>query len=460
MKRVVKILVLAAAGFFTVKSASAQFVPNLGDNPALCQRHLALYQTDYQQAQQAVNQRQANANFDAPMINWRRVWEDCPLASPNLTPQGATMYKFYIDRELDQSRRNALIDTLVQVWEKGIALRAETPGVQAQYRTQLMQDMLRYADNPENEEKILNLLREMVNLQRRPGRTDRPTAGMYANYMRIRFSQNREGRISDEALIDDYNVLIDALSDDINQTNDEELARARDMIDDNFANSNAASRDNLLRIYGGRRYEENIDNLEYLRRVTRLLSQRDFTDSELYENAAERLYELNPSPSAAYNMATLFLRRDNFEKAMEYFEEAIRTETNAFEQARYNHILGTIMLTRYSRYTDAKRYAVEASRLRPDWAEPHILLANIYVSGPRCGNDDFEQRQVFWVAVDKLQTARRLDPDLASRIDPLIRDFSRHFPSREEGFFRNMTEGTNITIGCWINETTRVRFNN
>jgi hypothetical protein len=116
------------------------------------------------------------------------------------------------------------------------------------------------------------------------------------------------------------------------------------------------------------------------------------------------------------------------------------------------------MLSRYNRHVDARRYALEAIRLRPDWGEPYILLAQTYVSGPRCGNDDFEQRQVFWVAVDKLQRARAVDPELASRVDPMIRDYSQHFPRREEGFFRNLTEGTTVTIGCWINETTRVRY--
>jgi len=471
MTRIVKFFGLAA-GLYAVVSVSAQTGAEsgtrfgIGQDSITCVRHLSLYTTDFQQARQAIAQRQPQASFDAALTNWRRVWRDCPMALLNLTPQGAEMYRFYIDRELNHDRRNALIDTLFQVWERGITLRADNPNVQAQYQQQLMQDMLRYADTPENEERILALLRDMAGLHRdgqRRGPTagrPRPTAGMYANYWRIRFSQNREGRLSDDELVEIYDIVVDALSEAINETNDEEMARARDMIDDAFANSPAASRETLVRIYGGRRFEENRDNPQYLRRVTRLLSQREYTDSELFESASERLYELDPSPAAAHGMAMLFLRRDNFDRALEYFEEAIRLETNPFEKARYNFALGGIMLSRFNRHADARRYTKEAIRLRPDWGEPYILLAQIYADGPRCGNDDFEQRQVFWVIVDLLTRARTVDPDLASRVDPLIRQYQQHFPRREEGFFRNINEGMTVTVGCWISESTRVRYIN
>ena len=442
MKRVVKFLGLAATSLLVVMSASAQtaFVPNYGSDPAMCQRFLSLYQQDYRQN-----------NFDEAIINWRRVWNACPLSSPNLVPQGATMYKYYIDRELDQNRKNALIDTLFMVWEKGIELR---PEVATTYQTQLMQDMLRYADTPENESKILSLLRTNIDTQR-----ERAAPLTYVNYMRIRFTQNTERRLSDEELLDDYNTVSEILTEAINATNNEEFAKARDLIDDSFINSNAASRENLLRVYGAR-FDENRDNPVFLRRMTRVLSQREYTDSELFENASERLYELNPSPDAAYNMAMLFLRRDNFERAIEYFEDAINNESNPFDKARYNHLLGSIMLTRFNRFSDAKRLAQEASRLRPDWGQPYILLANTYASGPRCGTDAFEQAYVFWVAVDKLQRARTVDPEIARTVDPMIRQFSQHFPKREEAFFRNVTEGETVTVGCWIGESTRVRFTN
>ena len=449
MKIVVKTLGVVVS-LFAVMTVSAQTGAESGtrygkgQDSATCVRHLSLYQSDFQ-----------IKNYDAAIVNWRKVWRDCPLALVNMTIQGAQMYQYYIDRELNQDRKSALIDTLMQVWDKGIILR---PQAAANYRQYMLQDMLKYADTPENQSKILSMLEGIIAEQK-----EKTPALMFASYWRIIFEQYTSNFLTDEKFIDEYNKLNDLLTDAIRKTTDEkageELARARDMFDEFFSNSAAASCENLIKIYS-EKYDDNKNDEEFLRKLTRMLTRKECTDAPLFEMASEQMYALNPSADAAYNMAMLFFRRDNYDKAVEYFEEAIKNATDPYEKARFNHFLGTIMMSRYNRFTDAKRYALEASKLRPDWGEPYILLANTYVAGPKCGEDDFERAYVFWVAVDKLQRAKTVDPEIAPKADQLIKTFSPHFPKKEEGFFRNITEGNSVTVPCWINETTRVRFNN
>ena len=413
----------------------------IGQDSLNCVRALTLFDQDFRQR-----------NFDAAIVNWRRLWRDCPLSSINLPLRGADMYRFYISRELNQDRRDALVDTLIMVWERGMELR---PQARANYQIQFMQDLLRFANTPENQPKIMNLLEEIMETQK-----ERTTAAVYANYMRIIFSQHRDLMLSDEELIDNYNTVNDAISYAIVHTTDEkmgeELARARDQFDETFANSTAATCENLIKIYA-EKYEENKEDPEFLRKLTSMLTRKECTDAELFEMATEQQYALNPSAAAAYSMGMLFFRRDNIERAIEYFEEAIRQETNPFDKARYNYLLAGIMLTKYNRFVDARRYALEAIRSRPDWGMPYILLADIYVSGPKCGEEAFEQAHVYLVAVDKLQTARRVDPDVARTVDERIRTYSRHFPNRDEAFFRGLSEGATLRVGCWINESTTLR---
>jgi tetratricopeptide (TPR) repeat protein len=277
--------------------------------------------------------------------------------------------------------------------------------------------------------------------------------------MKIIMAQNTAGQLTDEELIDNYNKVSDYLSAAIRVTSNEELAKARDMNDDSFAASSAASCENLLKIYG-EKYDANKNDADFLRKLTRMLNRKDCTDSELFEKASEQQYALNPSADAAYNMAKLFFRKGNFEKAVEYFEYAISSETDAIEKANYNYQLGVIMLSNYKRYSEAKKYAVEAIRLRPDWGAPYILLAQTYATGPKCGDIDFQQRHIFWVAVDKLQRAKTVDPDVATTVDPMIRQFSQHFPKKEDAFFHGINEGDAVSVGCWIGESTRARFTN
>ena len=434
------------AGFFAVMTVSAQTGAEsgtrfgIGQDSINCVRNYSLYTSDYQLK-----------NYDAAIVNWRKVWRDCPLSSVNLTTQGATMYKYYIERELNSDKKNALIDTLFQIYEKGIALRPQSA---ANYRQYMMEDMLKYADTPENQSKIQKMLEEQMISQK-----EKTSALTYASYMRIIMSQNADGQLSDEELLDNYTKVSDLISDAIKKTSNEELARARDMIDEQFVNSSAAGCENLLKIYETK-YEANKDDPEFLRKLTRLLNRKECTDSKLFEMASEQMYALNPSSDAAYNMARLFFRRENFDKAVEYFEYAIKSETEPFDKANYNYQLGAIMLTQYKKYTDAKKYALEASRLRPDWGAPYILLANVYGNGPKCGEDDFEQRYIYWIVVDKLQKAKAVDPEIAATVNSMINQYTQLFPKKEEGFFRNIIEGSTVTVGCWVNESTKVRYNN
>ena len=440
MKNIVKSLVVT--GLFSAMTAQAQtpFVPNYGDDPASCQRNLSLYRSDYEQK-----------NYDAAIINWRKVWNNCPLSSPNLANHGIAMYQSFVDKASDQNKKNALLDTLMQVYERGMVLRPQTKGI---YMVSMAQDIMRFADTPENQPKLLKILEETMIAAK-----ESATAATYANYMRIILSENTAGKLSDEELLDNYTKVSDFINESIKRTNNEDMAKTRDMIDDAFANSSAASCENLLRIYGGK-YDANKNDAEFLRKLTRMLNRKECTDSELFEKASEQQYALSPSPDAAYNMARLFIRKGNFSKAVEYFEYAINGENESFQKAYYNYQLATIMLAQYKRYTDAKKYALEAIRLRPDWGRPYILLANTYANGPKCGDDDFEQRYVYWVVVDKLQKAKAVDPDVANEVDSSIRLYSQNFPKKEEGFFRGINEGDNVPVGCWINETTRARFPN
>ena len=446
MKKAVKFFGAVAAGLLAMVTVSAQTGAvsgtkyGKGKDSVTCVINLSLYQQDYQ-----------HKNYEAAIVNWRKVWADCPQSSVNLAAYGINMYRYFIARELDQNKKNALVDTLMEVYEKGMIIRPQSKG---NFLALMTEDMLNYANTPENQPKLLKVMEETMIVEK-----EKTLAKVYANYMKIILELNADGNLSDEELIDNYNKVNDYISSAIKITNNEELAKARDVIDDSFAASSAASCENLLKIYG-EKYEANKNDDEFLRKLTRMLNRKECTDSELFEKASEQQYALKPSADAAYNMAKLFFKRDNFDKAVEYFGHAISSETDPIDKANYNYQLGGIMLTKYKKYTDAKKYALEASRLRPDWGAPYILLANIYANGPKCGDDDFEQRYVYWVVVDKLQKAKAVDPDVTTTVNSLISQYSQHFPKKEEAFFRGINEGDTVNVGCWINESTKAHFTN
>ncbi|MDR1864533.1 MAG: hypothetical protein LBR08_03075 [Bacteroidales bacterium] len=439
------IAVLPAGLFLWTMTASAQTGTasnskfGHGQDSIDCVRSLSLYQQDFK-----------NRDYVSAITNWRYVFKNCPQSSVNNVPRGISMYQYFIAKELNPTVKAALVDTLMQVYRIGIASRPQKRG---EYIGAMAQDMMKYLDNtPENQGKILDLLEECMAVDR-----ENTSAIIYANYMSITLQLNSDGVLNDEKLVENYTKVSDLLEKALQKTSTEELAKVRDMIDDGFAKSSAASCENLVKIYGTK-FESSKTDLDFLRKLTHLLNRNECTDIQLFEQASEQQFALEPSAAAAFNMAKLFYKKENFDKALEYFDNAIEHETVTVKRADYHCQKAQILLSKYNKYAEAKKEALEAAKLRPDWGEPYVLLANIYVAGPKCGEDDFEKAQVYWVVVDKLIKARTVDPDYGERVNSSIKTYSQYFPKKEEAFFRSITEGSSVTVGCWINEPTKARF--
>ena len=83
-------------------------------------------------------------------------------------------------------------------------------------------------------------------------------------------------------------------------------------------------------------------------------------------------------------------------------------------------------------------------------------LGNIYVAGAKsCGNE-FEQKTVYWIAVDMFNKALR-DENVETRARKSINTYSKYFPSTEVCFFNNVEKNSSYKIECWINKATLVR---
>ena len=103
--------------------------------------------------------------------------------------------------------------------------------------------------------------------------------------------------------------------------------------------------------------------------------------------------------------------------------------------------------------------ALEVLKLNPNNGTALMLIGKAYAnSASNYGEDDFDHASVFWAAVDKFQKAKQVDPAMTEEADKLIGIYSQHFPSKDEAFFRSVTDGATVKIGSWINESTKARF--
>ena len=180
-------------------------------------------------------------------------------------------------------------------------------------------------------------------------------------------------------------------------------------------------------------------------------------EDPLYFQASEALYRLEPSAMAAFNLATLYVTREDYKKAVVYYKEAIQKETDSVKKADYYYKLSLITYAKLDDPQSACKYAQESINLRPGWGEPYILIGDAYVAGKNCFTDEFEKTTIYWAAIDKYIQAKSIDPSVSEKATERIQTYSMYFPDVETLFFYSLKDGDPYTVGCWINEKTTVR---
>lgn len=385
--------------------------------------------------------------FSYALPSWQKVLSDCPASSKNIYLYGVKIYRDKLDNAKDDVVKARALDTLMLIYDK----RVEHFGQEGLVIGRKGLDLFKYDRNQVQES--YGLLKRSVEISKANSEP-----AVMVTLMQLSNALFKAGAVEGRELIDNYLVTADILETKIKAGKSRGQAeKALVNIEAIFANSGAADCEILVEIFEPK-FEQTPEDLEFLKKITSLLTDQDCEDSRLFARASEKLYKLEPSAQAAYNLATLFFKKENYDKSVAYYREAIGSEEDPEMKARYQYELGLIQFTKYDDFAMARTLAQSAIANKPDWGEPYILIGNLYASSSnRCGENEFEKSTVFWVAVDKFIQAKSVDPSIGSEASELINKYSQYFPNVEDAFFYGFENGQSYTVGCWINERTTVR---
>ena len=403
--------------------------PNIKDNPK--------YGADSASRLNCANNLSTMSEFmkidllDHAYPSWKMVFNDCPASSKNIYLYGVKMYRARVSREKDPARKASALDTLMLIYDR----RIEHFGQEALVMGRKGLDLLRY-DNSQVE-RAYKYLKASADL----GKVKTEDAVMLA-LIQTSNVLYKQGKMDEKELIDNYLFSTEIENAHIKSGKNVKRAEtALQNIEAIFANSGATPEDP-----------------ELLKKIISLLANRDCEESDLYASTSENLYKIEPSAQAAYNLARLFYKNEDYQKSCDYYEEAIKGETDADLKAKYHYELGLILFSQYDDLSNARSHARQAIQSKPGWGEPYLLIGNLYASSSdNCGENDFEKTTVFWAAVDKFLQAKSADSEATAEANELIAKYSAYFPNVEDAFFHGFENGQAYTVGCWINEKTTVR---
>jgi len=154
------------------------------------------------------------------------------------------------------------------------------------------------------------------------------------------------------------------------------------------------------------------------------------------------------------------LENGDYDCAISNYETYVNDTDDMEKKGRYNLRIAKIYYSHKKKYSKARQYALKAADQKPGWGAPYMLIGTMYASsGPLCGpGTGFDSQRVTWVAIDKWNKAKSIDPSVSAEANKLINRYSQYMPTRADIFQRSIAEGSTYKVPCWIQENTKVRI--
>jgi len=421
MMKKIGILIILIGIAFTTRSQSE------------CEKNYAIYRNEYNQK-----------NYEEALKSWRKVFNNCPDFNQYTFTNGVKMYQYMIKQ--DKENKISYLDTIMLIYDT----RIQYFGNKEKIFGDKGSDLLKY--DPDRFIEAYEMMKMSLEFT---GNSTKPTV-LVSYFKSLVKYQRSDVTITKQDVLDAYVQLSDVISYNINNNPDysKYYLAAQKNIENMFAPY--ASCDDLILVFESRLKEENL-SVSVLKKITSLLDKKNCTDNEVFFTAASKLHDLEPTASSSYDMGNTSLAKKNYSAAVEYFTQAIEMTEDLSKKASYYLKLSYSyqMIKSYSKARDA---AINASKLKPEWGEPYIIIGDLYASSAtKCGSTSLEQRSVYWVAVDAYKKAKSIDNLLSEKANKRISTWSKQFPSKEDCIWEDISEGSTYKVGCWIGRSTKVR---
>lgn len=446
-----KVVLLLAVAFLMVFPSQAQEsackgIPKFGKDSVQCVTNLSLYREPVKQK-----------NYQDAYKPWKWVYENCPCASQFIYVDGVKILEFRANKTTDAEVRQNIIDSLLMVYDARIKYFPKDPKGRSQVGNILTRKAIdAFSYNPDRPENAYSYVKQAIEMD---GAEVLPE-GLQL-YLQSAIKMVELNKAEKTIVVDAYDQLSDLMDNAMQRVAGDTNAVNKYLVIKNNIESlfePFATCEDLVNIYQSK-FEANPNDIELLRKITKILEKKKCTDKNLFFAATENLHKLEPSASSAYMMAVKNMKEENWGQAAKYLNESISLfgPEDALKKEKAYMMLGQVYLAQRN-FSAAKSTALKMLETNPYDGNAYILLGDAYAFGAStCGDDEVSKRAGYWAAVDKYLQARKVDPEVAETATKRIATYSAYFPSTETIFFHGYKEGETYRVGCWINETTTVR---
>ena len=264
----------------------------------------------------------------------------------------------------------------------------------------------------------------------------------------IRRYKLSNGEITDEQIIEKYGEISDVIDYKIQQgKNVPKLEKYQETIDSMLTQIVTVDCDFVENNLGPKMQES--QDVKLAKKAFQLMLTGKCTDSPLFVEAAQILFDNEPDFGLAKVIAVKYVSSGDTEKAHEYYDKAIEFADEETKKAEI-YLSKAQLYSSRGQKSAARMNARRALASDPTLSDAYVLIGNLYMQSYedcRQGVSKVDDRLVFIAAYNQYQRAGK---------SKLMQSAKDQFPSIEEIFELGLKEGEIMSCGCWINESVKL----
>ncbi|MDR1554267.1 MAG: hypothetical protein LBS69_12535 [Prevotellaceae bacterium] len=385
-------------------------------------------------------------NYDNAYPMFKEIIRLCPLASQNAYLHGINIMQYKAKKEQDQVQKQKYVDTILSLYDKRHELFNKPSKGEIAYRKAGV--LIDY--RPDAHSEIIKEYETAATSGYKP-------ADSYIQIMQQAKIMYEKKLLDGDAMIVHYDNITNSM-EKLPAT--DENTEARKTVDGLLlAIPELNSCEFLITMYTPK-FQANPEDMDLIRGIRyRLSNTEGCKETQLFADVVEAGYRLEPNAESAFQLAQLFLIRGDKDKAMSYMNEAIEQETDKLQKTKYTLQVANVYFNE-GRTSSALSLANQAINLNPNAGEAYMIKANCYARyvPSASGCEPFNGRDIYWLVVDLLQKAKSVDPSLTGNANTAIATYTKMFPTYNDIFLFEYTEGNSYTVNCnGVAGTTTIR---
>jgi len=391
--------------------------------------------------------KQGNYRGATPGLQW--MLTHAPKWQTKLYIDGTEIYNKLASVEKDPAKKQVLVDSLMMLYD----MRITNCGDEINVLNRKALYALSYnGQNKAKTAEVLALYDKVFELSGNNVQDNNLVPYMQAVQLNVALLKN----LTDEQILQRYDKISEVIDAKIKkalaenkQDVVEKLKKNKSQIDDILIKLVKVDCDFVKKNLEPK-FKQNPNDQALTRKVFQFMTTGGCIEDPLWLEAAERIHKDSPDFGLAKNMARIYAKNGNSEKAETLMAEAITLASTPKDKAETLILQGDLLSQKGNKSAARESYR-KAAAADPSDKEGYEKIGDLYMgAGKDCAKQVSiaEDRLVYLAAYEMYAKAGNQQKMAQARAQ---------FPSVTELFELNWKEGETKSISCWVGETVVLR---